>query len=522
MSSGSRAPAEQLRVFADYRGPVREEADVAVVGSGPCGAVAARELATRGLRVVLLEEGPPLSARDIVLDGALSMTRTMREAGLRATRGTVMPTMQAIVLGGGSFVNSAICVRAPDFVLDGWCEVAELSATSRKDLDPHYDAVAALSGVAPTPDEVQGRRNLLFRDGCRALGIPSEPIERNVRGCRGSGECFTGCRSRAKQSADLTWIPDAMRHGARVLTSVQIQELLHERGRVVGVAGRVAEPFTGRLSHPVSVRARAVVLAAGVMATPVLLQRSGNLANRSGQVGENLQFHPGVAATGIYPEPTDPWFGATQGYQSLHFVRDGFKLETLWAPPGVMSVRTPGFGHELKRRLAEIRRSATFDAIASCHRSLGRVRARRRGLDPAITWRLHPDDVDILMRALHVLCRLHFAAGAEKVLPGVHGAPDELFREEEAEIFVRRRFGPGDLVTAGNHVFGTTRMHGDPRRGVVDEHGRCHDVENLFILDTGIFPRSPGVNPMLTGMALARRGAHALADQLGGRSAPEA
>ena len=43
-----------------------------------------------------------------------------------------------------------------------------------------------------------------FRDGCDALGIASEPISRNVRGCRGSGECFTGCRSRAKQSMDIT------------------------------------------------------------------------------------------------------------------------------------------------------------------------------------------------------------------------------------------------------------------------------------------------------------------------------
>jgi choline dehydrogenase-like flavoprotein len=57
-------------------------------------------------------------------------------------------------------------------------------------------------------------------------------------------------------------------------------------------------------------------------------------------------------------------------------------------------------------------------------------------------------------------------------------------------------------------------MHGDPKQGVVDEDGRCHDLENLYIADTGIFPRCSSVNPMFTGMALAHRQAGALADRL--------
>ena len=67
---------------------MREECDVVVVGSGPCGAVVAKELAEAGRSVVLLEEGPPFTPADFELDGALSMARTMREGGLRATRGT--------------------------------------------------------------------------------------------------------------------------------------------------------------------------------------------------------------------------------------------------------------------------------------------------------------------------------------------------------------------------------------------------------------------------------------------------
>jgi choline dehydrogenase-like flavoprotein len=508
------AGSGEVRVFADYDRDFREEADVVVVGSGPCGSVVAYELARAGKRVVLLEEGPPLVPDDFVLDGALSMARTMREGGLRTTRGTVMPTMQAICLGGGSLVNSAICVRPPDFVFQEWATHAELAHTSRAALDPHFDAVGEFLGIAPTPENVQGARNLLFARGCDALGIANEPIARNVRGCRGSGECFTGCRNRAKQSMDVSYVPAAIRAGARVLTSVQVQHVLADGRRVTGVAGRVVAPFGGRPSHRFRVDARAVVLAAGCVATPVLLRRSGNLANASGQVGENLRFHPGVAVMAVFPEPTHPQFGATQGWQSLHFLRDGFKLETLWAPSAVFAVRLPGLGHEYKQHLARIPHAALWDAIGSCNRSLGRVVPRRGSLDPVLHYRLHPDDVAILQRALWVLCEIAFAAGASAVLPGIHGVPDELRSLAECEVFRTGTLRADQVTTAGNHVFCTTRMHGDPRRGVVDELGRCHDLENLWIADTGIFPQCTGVNPMYTGMALARRGALALADRL--------
>ena len=48
-------------------------------------------------------------------------------------------------------------------------------------------------------------------------------------------------------------------------------------------------------------------------------------------------------------------------------------------------------------------------------------------------------------------------------------------------------------------------------QGVVDEFGRCHDMGNLYIADTGVFPQCPSVNPMWTAMALAHRTASVVA-----------
>jgi choline dehydrogenase-like flavoprotein len=179
-----------------------------------------------------------------------------------------------------------------------------------------------------------------------------------------------------------------------------------------------------------------------------------------------------------------------------------------------LAVKTPGFGADLVRRFSELPRTAIWDAIASTHRSLGSVKARFDTMNPSIRWRIHPDDVSTLIRAAHVLCEIFFAAGAQKVIPGISGVPEEMHSVDEAEVLRHHTARPSDLVLASSHVFCTTRMHGDPKQGVVDEYGLCHGYENLYIADTGIFPRCPSVNPMYTVLALAHRQSASLCERI--------
>jgi choline dehydrogenase-like flavoprotein len=67
-------------------------------------------------------------------------------------------------------------------------------------------------------------------------------------------------------------------------------------------------------------------------------------------------------------------------------------------------------------------------------------------------------------------------------------------------------------ITGGYHHIGTTRMHHDPRQGVVNEHGRIHSLANVYVAGSSVFPTSGYANPTLTIVALALR----LADHLKG------
>jgi choline dehydrogenase-like flavoprotein len=377
-------------------------------------------------------------------------------------------------------------------------------------LDPHYERVERFLFVEPTPLEVMGERNLRFKRGCDALGIGSEPTHRNVRGCKGSGECFTGCRNGAKQSTDVSYVPAAIRAGARVLTSVRAEHVRYVGRRAVGVRGHVVEPFSGREVYPVEIAAEAVVLAAGCMATPVILQKS-EIGRAGGWVGRDLQLHPGLAVMAVYDDPIDPWKGATQGYHSLHYLEEKIKLEVLWSPPAVLAARLPGIGHDYQRHLLRYDRMAPFDVIIAAERSRGTVRARRSGWDPDLTFHFDDADVALIQRGLGVLSDICWASGAVGILPGIHGVPELIESKAEAEVLRTRKLTAADTISAANHAFGTTRMSRRAEDGVVDEDGRCHELDNVYVADTGIFAGSPAVNPMLTCMALADRVAQGIA-----------
>ncbi len=111
-----------------------------------------------------------------------------------------------------------------------------------------------------------------------------------------------------------------------------------------------------------------------------------------------------------------------------------------------------------------------------------------------LEWRLGALDKRSLRRAHEILAREFGRAGL--------GRLQLLLGEDDYQW-------PPEL-SAGRHHMGTTRMHPDPRRGVVDARGRVHGLANLYLAGSSVFPTSGSAGPTLTLLALALR----LADDL--------
>ena len=480
---------------------IREDVDFVVIGSGPGGAVVAHELAEAGRSVIVLEEGQFYRPEDNPIHALRTLRNVYAEQGLRFTKGnTPIRTMQARALGGTSLVNSAICWRAPQRVFDHWHESFGIEGLSRAMLDPFYAKAEAAINAHPTEENIWGQKGVLFRSGCVGVGVSAAPTTRATQECNGCSQCFYGCRRNAKQSMDRTYIPSAIAHGARFYTSCRAQELIVENKRVAGVRGAVLDPLTRKISGSIEVRAKATIIAAGAMASPLLLLKN-NLPFRSPATGKNLSFHNGYAVAGVYDHDVEPWLGATQDWHSEAYLPE-IHMEVLWVNSALLTARTRGFGVSFTRTLEELRRTA-FWCISICGSARGEVRANKTW-EPSLRFSLNQHDAQLLKRGVDHLAEHFLASGAKSVRTGIGGF-GEITNKAQLQELKRHVPRPEQMIVGGNHVFGTCAMGVDPRQSVVDSRHRVHGVEDLYICDTSVFPAQSEVNPQLTLMAMAGR-----------------
>jgi choline dehydrogenase-like flavoprotein len=106
-----------------------------------------------------------------------------------------------------------------------------------------------------------------------------------------------------------------------------------------------------------------------------------------------------------------------------------------------------------------------------------------------LKWRLRDPEIRSVARTYELLNAGLQASGAGRLEESDVAAPDPKAYKG----------------TVGEHHLGTTRMHRDPRQGVVDENARVHDMENLFVAGGSVFTTAGFANPTLTIVALAAR-----------------
>lgn len=486
--------------------PSMDEADFVVVGTGAAGATFARTVAQMGASVVMLEEGPRVEVSDYVRGLWPSMKRMWRGQGRTSIMGeSMIPYLQGCCVGGTTAINSGISWRIPDDVYPEW-EKEHGVVLNREQIEACFDKIERDLRIEETPETIWGENNRLLRRAADALGLRSKPTARNVSGCEGLSLCGQGCPKGHKLSMDLTYVPDAVRNGARLYDRFRVERILIENGRAAGIEGVTAAENGQRdraARHTVRAR-KGVVVAASAVQSPILLMRSG----LSGpHLGRHFQAHPGIGLAGVFDRPVRMWEGATQGYECHHFRNERFKIETLSLPLELLMVRVPGAGKTLLSRMEAADHMALWGIQVRC-RAQGTV--RRSPIGPLVRYTPTPEDCAAFARAAYETTRLFFAAGARSVLTGIRGVREEIRSVEEAGVLMNRRFGPRDFQPAVTHMFGTCRMSPDPSRGVVGTNFESHAVKNLYVVDSSVFPTNLGVNPQEPIMGLAMMAAHSL------------
>jgi choline dehydrogenase-like flavoprotein len=509
---GRRPPAPVVeparwasRVYraAEWDGDEPIECDVVVIGTGAGGAVVGAELAARGHAVVFVEEGEHF--RRDAFDGSSVRAHQRFYRAAFSVGNVAMPVFAGRLVGGSTAINGGTCFRTPSWVLDRWCEELQTDELSPAAMLPHFQRIEARLGVEPAPLERVGPIATLMARGCDALGWSHGPVQRNAPDCSGEGFCDVGCRSAARQSTDVSYVPQALERGGVLLTGLRARRILIEDGRAAGIEGETAGGRTLR------VRARRVVLAGGAIPTPLLLQRQG-ICNLSDQVGRNLALQPSAGFAALFDEELRGHRYIPQGYQCDEFLRDGQLMMTAQVDVNYSALLFQLGGQRLMNILDRHEHVASFALLVADSAASGRVRGTVTGL-PAIQYDVSVADT----RRMHTLMirasRMCLAAGATKLLPGIHSQP-MLDGSSAFRTFCDADLSPRDVAWLSYHPLGTCKMGRDPRTSVVDVDHQAHDLPGLFVVDGSTVPGALGVNPQLTIMAMATRAAQGIAETL--------
>ncbi|MCA9531661.1 MAG: GMC family oxidoreductase [Myxococcales bacterium] len=492
---------------------VELEVDYVVVGSGAGGSTSAVTLARGGEEVAVVEAGPWRDPHDYPISTYGAMRDMMDDWGATLARGRAFwPVVQARLVGGTTVINSAICVRTPGDIFRQWRRERGVGGDWYAErVWKAQDQIERDLCVEEVPRESLGRSNELAVEGDRAAGMGGYVMRRYVKGCLGTGQCLQGCRALRKQSTNLNYLPEVLRRGGHILSCAPVDRVRFDGHRAIGVEGSFEspDPLAKRKGGArFFVRARkGVLVAASVTHSPRLLRRSG-VRNRN--LGAGFRAHPGTGVLGCYDDPVDMNTGATQGWASTAF-RDepGLKLETLSLPLELVASRLSGGGHQLMARLGEFRHLAMW-VQATRAESVGRISTVLG--KPNVKYSLDRADMLRFRAGMTLVAKMHFAAGAKAIIPGVHGMPYKL-TADQLSLMESAPLDPRAYVAIMSHLFGGCMMGRDPRESVCDGDGRVHGYEGLYVSDASSIPTNLGVNPQHTIMGMAQVLAERLLDR---------
>lgn len=422
--------------------------DFVIVGSGAGGATLGKELALRDKDVLILEKGKYEQSFGSIRDIArfydvsrASETRRITPEGVKVFR--------AFAAGGTTVVSCGNGIRSLEK------ELGEFGIN----LDEEFEEAEREMNITLLGEEFLSDASRKVKWAAETLGYQMNPMPKFIdfNKCKKCGKCIAGCPYHAKWSA-TDFLDQALLHGATISYKTVAQRVLIKQGQAMGV---VAVGPQGEIK----ISADTVILAAGGLATPLILDCSGVKGS-----GTNLFLD-------LYVNT----FGEAKGINQLQ--------EPIMAMVNDEFLPTKGFIISPFINRWEIGRYAEQGKAGMLLNNKNLVGFMTKIADSEVG-RVLPDGN--ISKPITVRDRKRLQEGSSLA----------------KEIMIKAGVRNGSFVDSaiqGAHPGGTAAI------GKVVDNDLQTKVDNLFVCDASVLPVASGLPPILTITALAKRLAKTLA-----------
>jgi choline dehydrogenase-like flavoprotein len=462
--------------------------DYIVIGTGMGGGPLGLKLAQAGFSVLFVEKGlSPFSnsalrgqfAEQFAAEAGETATgpEVLKKAGrfseplFDRTKTKKLAPFMGTGVGGSSALYGAVLERFRPSDFETWPIAYEEFAK--------YYAQAETIFRVRKPDTYRHPENqvlsaYLVQQGLHPYHLPlANDDKKDCGGCQ-SYLCAKGCKNDSGRICIQTAVE---KHGATLLTECTVQKITVQEKRGVSVEAKLH-------GLPLTLQARNIILAAGALMTPIILQNSG-IGNESGLLGRNLMRHY-VDLYALKIPSDDLKVPAKELGFNDYYTDQKVTLGTVQSfgrlPP--VAVLLSQMQRDLGRAFVLVK---PFMKMI-----LSRITSNRLVMtsiiedSPRFENRVWDDEGKICIA-------YSISADDQKKIALMRAKMKSLFKKYN--VLTIQAAEKNEMLA---HVCGTCKMGVDPATSVVDTENKLHGFENIYIADSSFFPTSGGTNPALT------------------------